>query len=42
MRSISRARAPPGPPRFITNDHRIRGSAKLEVIYLDDLVPAEA
>ncbi|MEK6191382.1 MAG: type II toxin-antitoxin system VapC family toxin [Chloroflexota bacterium] len=24
---------------FVTNDRRIRGSAKLEVVYLDDLVP---
>jgi hypothetical protein len=23
--------------QFVTNDHRIRGSAKLEVVYLDEL-----
>jgi len=31
-----------GATAFVTNDRRIRGSAKLEVIYLDDLAPAEA
>lgn len=31
-----------GATAFITNDRRMRGSAKLEVIYLDDLMPAEA
>ena len=30
-----------GATAFITNDHRIRGSAKLEVIYLDDIVAAD-
>jgi len=30
-----------GATAFVTNDRRIRGSAKLEVIYLDDLAPAE-
>lgn len=30
-----------GATAFVTNDRRIRGSAKLEVIYLDDLVTAE-
>jgi predicted nucleic acid-binding protein len=29
-----------GATAFITNDRRLRGSAKLEVIYLDDLEPA--
>ncbi|HEX9737803.1 MAG TPA: PIN domain-containing protein, partial [Candidatus Limnocylindria bacterium] len=29
-----------GATAFVTNDRRIRGSAKLEVIYLDDLVPS--
>jgi len=24
---------------FVTNDRRLRGSSKLEVVYLDDLVP---
>ena len=28
-----------GATAFVTNDRRIRGSAKLEVVYLDDLVP---
>ena len=28
-----------GATAFVTNDRRIRGSAKLEVIYLDDLKP---
>lgn len=31
-----------GATAFVTNDRRIRGSAKLEVIYLDDLVPPTA
>lgn len=31
-----------GATAFITNDRRIRGSAKLEVIYLDDLEPSLA
>jgi len=26
---------------FVTNDRRLRGSSKLEVVYLDDLVPLE-
>lgn len=30
-----------GATAFVTNDRRIRGSAKLEVIYLGDLVPAQ-
>jgi predicted nucleic acid-binding protein len=30
-----------GATAFVTNDRRIRGSSKLEVIYLGDLVPAE-
>lgn len=29
-----------GATAFLTNDRRIRGSAKLEVVYLDDLVPS--
>lgn len=29
-----------GATAFVTNDRRIRGSAKLEVVYLDDLVPS--
>ena len=29
-----------GATAFITNDRRLRGSAKLEVVYLDDLVPS--
>ena len=29
-----------GATAFVTNDRRIRGSAKLEVVYLDDLEPA--
>jgi len=29
-----------GATAFVTNDRRIRGSSKLEVIYLDELVPA--
>jgi len=28
-----------GATAFITNDRRIRGSSKLEVVYLDDLLP---
>jgi len=28
-----------GATAFVTNDRRLRGSAKLEVVYLDDLVP---
>jgi len=28
-----------GATAFITNDRRVRGSSKLEVVYLDDLVP---
>lgn len=28
-----------GATAFVTNDRRLRGSARLEVIYLDDLVP---
>jgi predicted nucleic acid-binding protein len=28
-----------GATAFVTNDRRIRGSAKLEVVYLDDLLP---
>ncbi|MGH2462890.1 MAG: type II toxin-antitoxin system VapC family toxin [Candidatus Limnocylindria bacterium] len=31
-----------GASAFLTNDRRIRGSAKLEVIYLDDLLPSMA
>lgn len=30
-----------GATAFITNDRSIRGSAKLQVVYLDDLVPSE-
>ncbi|MGH2483201.1 MAG: type II toxin-antitoxin system VapC family toxin [Candidatus Limnocylindria bacterium] len=30
-----------GATAFVTNDRRLRGSATLEVIYLDELVPAE-
>lgn len=29
-----------GATAFVTNDRRLRGSAKLEVVYLDDLVPS--
>ena len=29
-----------GATAFVTNDRRLRGSAKLEVVYLDDLLPA--
>ena len=28
-----------GATAFVTNDRRLRGSAKLEVVYLDDLLP---
>jgi hypothetical protein len=31
-----------GATAFITNDRRIRGSAKLEVVYLDELEPSGA
>lgn len=31
-----------GATAFVTNDRQLRGNAKLEVIYLDDLAPAEA
>jgi len=29
-----------GATAFVTNDRRMRGSSKLEVVYLDDLVPS--
>lgn len=29
-----------GATAFVTNDRRLRGSSKLEVLYLDDLVPS--
>lgn len=38
---VASARAA-GATAFITNDRRIRGSTKLEVVYLDDLEPSVA
>jgi predicted nucleic acid-binding protein len=29
-----------GATAFVTNDRRVRGSSRLEVVYLDDLVPS--
>jgi predicted nucleic acid-binding protein len=29
-----------GATAFVTNDRRLRGSSKLEVVYLDDLLPS--
>ena len=31
-----------GATAFVTNDRRMRGSSKLEVVYLDELLPAPA